>query len=374
MISAVGTSKAGGPAARFDMRISIVSDAWRPQINGVVTTLAKTVEAAEALGHNVQVVSTHGLRTIPCPSYPEIRLALRPGKHVREQLHEFMPDAIHIATEGPLGWAARLYCGGRSIPFTTSYHTQFADYVKKRWGLPLPLGYAYLRGFHRPAVRTLVSTETVRANLHAHGFVHLVPWSRGVDMALFRPHADAKREAAARWPRPIMLYAGRVAPEKNLEAFLQLPLPGTKVIVGDGPASVTLRERYPEAKFLGYRFGAELAHTIAGADVFVFPSRTDTFGIVMLEAMACGVPVAAFPVQGPLDVVQPGVTGMLDVDLGRAITGALKLDGSACLAFAQMHTWERCTRQFIGHLAQLAPRTFLGRARGGAAVPGLRKG
>jgi len=339
------------------MKIAIVSDAWRPQINGVVTTLGKTVEAASALGHEVELISAEGMKSIPCPSYPEIRLALRPGPRVRERLQQFAPDALHIATEGPLGLAARSYARRRAIPFTTSYHTQFPDYVKQRWGIPASIGYAYLRNFHRPAVHTMVGTETVRANLQARGFGHLVLWSRGVDTKLFQPDPDARREADAQWPRPIMLYAGRVAMEKNLEAFLRPELPGTKLIVGGGPALEGLRQRYPRAVFLGYRFGQSLARAIAGADVFVFPSRTDTFGIVMLEAMACGLPVAAFPVQGPLDVVRPGVTGVLDEDLSQAIRGALQLDRRQCLAFAQLHTWERCTRQFLGQLAVAAERS-----------------
>jgi glycosyltransferase involved in cell wall biosynthesis len=338
------------------MRIAIVSDAWRPQINGVVTTLGKTVEAATALGHEVSLISAEGMKSIPCPSYPEIRLALRPGRAVRERLQQFAPEALHIATEGPLGIAARAYATRRAIPFTTSYHTQFPDYAKQRWGIPASIGYACLRYFHGPAVRTLVGTETVRANLQARGFGHLVLWSRGVDTELFHPDAHARREADALWPRPIMLYAGRVAMEKNLEAFLRTDLPGTKLVVGDGPALEGLRARYPRAVFLGYRMGTNLAHVMAGADVFVFPSRTDTFGIVMLEAMACGLPVAAFPVQGPLDVVRQRVTGVLDEDLAQAIRGALELDPQQCRAFAQLHTWERCTRQFLGHLAVVAER------------------
>jgi glycosyltransferase involved in cell wall biosynthesis len=339
------------------MRIAIVSDAWHPQINGVVTTLGKTVEAATSLGHEVRLISAEGMRSIPCPSYPEIRLALRPGPAVRARLQQFAPEALHIATEGPLGIAARAYATRRGVPFTTSYHTQFPDYARQRWGIPASIGYAYLRHFHRPAVRTLVGTETVRTNLQARGFGHLVLWSRGVDTALFQPDAAARREAEALWPRPIMLYAGRVAVEKNLEAFLRTDLPGTRLVVGDGPALEGLRARYPRAVFLGYRFGVNLARVMAGADVFVFPSRTDTFGIVMLEAMACGLPVAAFPVQGPLDVVRQRVTGVLDEDLSLAIRGALELDPRECRAFAQLYTWERCTRQFLGHLAVLAERS-----------------
>ena len=360
------------------MRIAIVSDAWRPQINGVVTTLGKTAEAAERLGHTVAVISAEGSPSIACPSYPEIRLALRPGRVVRQRLQAFSPEMIHIATEGPLGLAARAYCLKNKHPFTTSYHTQFPDYAKARWGIPASLGYAYLKWFHRPAVRTLVGTQTVRSNLHTWGFSHLVPWSRGVDTALFRPDAEARAAAAVRWPRPIMLYSGRVAVEKNLEAFLQLQVPGTKVIVGDGPARAELERRYPDAVFVGYRFGAELAWHMAAADVFVFPSRTDTFGIVMLESMACGVPVAAFPVQGPLDVVRNGVTGVLDQDLQTAIRAALKLDPKECRAFAQMQSWERCTRQFIGYLVPAVERAALTRTRAqeknAGAVAQLKKG
>ena len=359
------------------MRIAIVSDAWRPQINGVVTTLGKTAEAAERLGHLVEVISADGSASIACPSYPEIRLAILPGRIVRERLRQFGPEMIHIATEGPLGLAARNYCVRHKLTFTTSYHTQFPDYAKARWGVPAAWGYAYLRWFHRPAVRTLVGTETVRTNLHACGFNHLVSWSRGVDTTLFRPDPQARALANARWPRPIMLYSGRVAVEKNLEAFLRLPLPGTKIIVGDGPARAALQSQHPDAVFLGYRFGAELASHMAAADVFVFPSRTDTFGIVMLEAMACGVPVAAYPVQGPLDVVRDGVTGALDEDLANAVQRALQLDASQCRSFAQLQSWERCTRQFIGHLALAGERPALQRPRAqdqGAALAQLKKG
>ena len=346
------------------MRIAIVSDAWRPQINGVVTTLEQTTEAARRLGHEVLLTSAAGLASVPCPSYPEIRLALCPGRAVRSQLQRFAPEAIHIATEGPLGLAARAYCLRHRLAFTTSYHPQFPDYAHQRWGVPACLGYAYLRWFHRPAARTLVGTASVRASLQARGFEHLVPWSRGVDTALFRPDASARQAAAARWARPIMLYAGRVAVEKNIDAFLELRTPGTKLVVGDGPALVELKRRYPDAVFLGYRLGAQLAQHLAGADVLVFPSRTDTFGIVMLEAMACGVPVAAYPVQGPLDVVRDGATGVLHEQLLTAIRGALQIDSELCRAFAQLHTWERCTRQFLGHLAVLTERAASARRRG----------
>jgi len=346
------------------MRIAIVSDAWRPQINGVVTTLENTVAAARRLGHQIELISAEGLRSIGCPSYPEIRLAVWPGRELARRLQRFAPEAIHIATEGPLGLAARSYCLRRRLPFTTSYHTQFPEYAHQRWRFPITLGYAFLKWFHGPAVRTLVGTETVRTNLQQHGFGHLVLWSRGVDTAQFRPYPDARRAGEAHGPRPIMLYAGRVAVEKNLEAFLSLDLPGTKVVVGDGPALPELRRRYPDAVFLGYRFGEQLARQMASADVFVFPSRTDTFGIVMLEAMACGLPVAAYPVQGPLDVVRAGVTGILHEELAVAVREALRLDSQACRSFAQLYSWERCTRQFLGHLAVLGERVAASRSGG----------
>jgi glycosyltransferase involved in cell wall biosynthesis len=333
------------------MKIAIVTDAWRPQINGVVTTLGKTAQTAEKLGHTVEVISAEGSRSFACPSYPEIRLALRPGRLVRKRLDRFAPEMIHIATEGPLGLAARRYCLKRKLPFTTSFHTQFPDYAKARWGIPAAWGYAFLRWFHQPAVHTLVGTQSVRANLQRQGFRHLVPWSRGVDTDLFHPDPSARAQTPEQWQRPIMLYSGRVAVEKNLNSFLCLKMPGTKVIVGDGPARAELQREFPDAVFVGYRFGEELAAHLAMADVFVFPSRTDTFGIVMLEAMACGVPVAAFPVQGPRDVVRQGITGILNEDLKVAIEAALRLEPDACRSFALMQSWERCTRQFLGHLA-----------------------
>ena len=350
------------------MKLAIVSDAWHPQINGVVTTLSKTAETAQKLGSTVEVISAEGSPSFPCPTYPEIRLALRPGSLVRERLERFAPQMIHIATEGPLGLAARRYCLKRKLPFTSSFHTQFPDYAKARWGVPASWGYGFLRWFHRPAVRTLVGTQSVRANLLQQGFSHLVPWSRGVDTDLFRPDPAARAQARERWPGPIMLYSGRVAVEKNLTAFLRLKMRGTKVIVGDGPARADLQHEFPEAVFAGYRFGAELAAHLAMADVFVFPSRTDTFGIVMLEAMACGVPVAAFPVQGPRDVVRQGITGILNEDLAVAIEAALRLEPDGCRSFALMQSWERCTRQFLGHLAPIAPVATASRS-GESAVP-----
>ncbi|HUF74244.1 MAG TPA: glycosyltransferase family 1 protein [Gammaproteobacteria bacterium] len=331
------------------MRIAIVTDAWRPQVNGVVTTLTRTTEGLEAKGHEVVVASPTGYRTIPCPSYPEIRLALWPGRRLQRALDDAAPQAIHIATEGPLGAAARRYCLARGLSFTTSYHTRFPQYLKKR--LPVPEGwtYRYLRRFHGRAERTLVATEHMRRELTARGFANVVIWSRGVDTDLFRPMDRGFLDL----PRPIAIYAGRVAIEKNLEAMLEADLPGSKLIVGDGPDLEKLRRRFPEVRFVGYKFGEELARHLAAADVFVFPSRTDTFGLVMLEAMACGTPVAAFPVTGPIDVITDGVSGALDEDLAAAVRRALRLEREDCRRAALERTWERAVGQFMSHLARV---------------------
>ncbi|HKJ95434.1 MAG TPA: glycosyltransferase family 1 protein, partial [Gammaproteobacteria bacterium] len=297
------------------MRIVITTDAWRPQVNGVVTTLSRVGAALEADGHEVMFVTPEGFATVGLPTYPEIRLSLLPGRRVARRLDAFAPDAIHIATEGPLGMAARRYCRRRGLPFTTAYHTQFPRYVRLRAPIPPRLTYAWLRRFHAPAARTMVPTPAMARELAGHGFDHVVVWSRGVDTDVFRPWGKDGLDL----PRPVSLFVGRVAVEKNLEAFLDLDAAGTKVVVGDGPDRERLSRRYPEVVFTGYRFGEELARTVAAADVFVFPSRTDTFGLTMLEAMACGVPVAAYPVTGPRDVVIDGVTGCLDDSLGRAV-------------------------------------------------------
>jgi glycosyltransferase involved in cell wall biosynthesis len=330
------------------MRIAIVTDAWQPQVNGVVTTLSRTREGLIAKGHSVEVINPSGFRTFPCPSYPEIRLALRPGPRVRESLDRFAPDAIHIATEGPLGTAARRYCLRRGLRFTTSYHTQFPQYLRKRLPVPMSWTYAWLRRFHGRASRTLVPTEHMRRDLVDQGFTNVVIWSRGVDTGLFRP----RERDFLTLPRPICIYVGRVAVEKNLEAMLEAQLPGSKLIVGDGPDLEKLRRRYPDAHFAGYKFGDELARHLAAADVFVFPSRTDTFGLVMLEAMACGTPVAAFPVTGPIDVVRHGRSGFLHEDLQRAVIGALRLSREDCRSAALERTWDRAIGEFMSHLAR----------------------
>lgn len=328
------------------MDIAIVTDAWRPQVNGVVTTLSRTAETLAHFGHRVKVIAPDGFRTIPCPTYPEIRLAWCPAAAVAHQLDTFGPERIHIATEGPLGLAARRYCRRRGLKFTTSYHTQFPQYLRARAPIPLAVSYAFLRWFHSAAERTMVATASQRRDLHMHGFRQLVPWGRSVDTRLFRPG----ERALLTDPRPIWIYAGRVAVEKSIEEFLALDLPGTKYVVGDGPARPDLQRRFPGARFTGYRFGEELAALLGAADVFVFPSRTDTFGIVMLEAMACGLPVAAYPVTGPLDIVEQGVTGVLLHNLRSAALEALHLDRQRCREAALQHSWERATQQFLGNL------------------------
>jgi glycosyltransferase involved in cell wall biosynthesis len=328
------------------MRIAIVTDAWSPQVNGVVTTLQRTAATLHAFGHDVRAFSASGHVTIPCPTYPEIRLALWPDKRLAAELDAFAPDAIHVATEGPLGMAAARYCKVRGLAFTTSYHTQFPQYVRKRVPIPEKLTYALLRRHHSQARRTLVATEQQRRELVANDFRNVVLWSRGVDTELFRPRGREHLPHA----RPIFAYLGRVAVEKNIGAFLNLDLPGTKVVIGDGPDRPALEKCHPTAVFLGFKFGVELAQALSSADVFVFPSRTDTFGLVLLEAMACGTPVAAYPVTGPIDVVAPGVTGVLDEDLSKAALAALALDREGCRRVASTWTWERASAQFFGHL------------------------
>jgi glycosyltransferase involved in cell wall biosynthesis len=332
------------------MRIALATDAWAPQINGVVTTLRATAARLTVLGHEVRMIHPQGLRCLPCPSYPEIRLALAPGAHAARELNAFAPHAIHVATEGPLGMAVRRYCRARGVPFTTSYHTHYPEYLRARWPIPLSVTYAWLRRFHNAAVRTFVSSATLEAQLARQGFARLHRWRRGVDLKRFHPGA-APHPLLAGLPRPVMACMGRLAVEKNLDAFLSLDLPGTRLVIGDGPHRAALEARHPGARFVGFRTGDELTQLLAGVDVLVFPSLTDTFGIAMIEAAACGVPVAAFPVPGPIDVIEPGVTGVLDADLSVAIAAALRLDRTGVAAGARAFTWEVATAQFLAGLA-----------------------
>ena len=328
------------------MKIAIVTDAWYPQTNGVVTTLNRTGECLRQMGHEVVYVTPKEFKTVPLPTYPEIRLSLFPSAKLTRMLDAFEPEAIHIATEGPLGAAAKKYCIRRKLKFTTAYHTQFPQYVRLRLPIPIAISYAVLRRFHRQAQRTLVPTESLRQELLKWGFNNVVIWSRGVDVELFKPQGKQFLQS----PRPISMFVGRVAVEKNIEAFLSLKIPGTKYVVGDGPDLQALCDKYPHVKFIGFKYGEELSQYISAADVFVFPSRTDTFGLVMLEAMACGVPVAAYPVTGPIDVVQQGVTGILDEDLAKAVHKALQLSPADARRYAEEHSWMAATREFYSHL------------------------
>ncbi len=332
------------------MNILLVTDAWAPQVNGVVRTLEKTRETLIALGHEIDVLTPSGT-TVPCPGYAEIRLTLRPARAVRAAFERGPFDAIHIATEGPIGLAARRWCIRQNLEFTTSYHTRFPEYLRMRAPVPLKFSYAYLRWFHGAATRTLVRTDTQKKLLAARGFNRLAVWPGGVDTALFRPR---QRDALA-LPRPISLYLGRVSTEKNIESYLDLDLPGSKVVIGGGPALEQLKQKHPEVHFLGYRHGEELAALLSSADVFVFPSRTDTLGLVILEAMACGVPVAAYPVPGPQDLITDGGNGALDEDLRQAVFRALSVDGATCIEFASRFSWTRCTQRFVSLLEPLKP-------------------
>ena len=329
------------------MRIAIVTDAWHPQVNGVVTTLTRTVANLREAGHEVMVIQPWMFKTFPCPTYPEIRLSLFPGRKIRKILDVFAPDAIHIATEGFLGWSARSYCLKKGLRFTTSYHTRFPEYIRLRVPIPLRFSYVYMRRFHAKATRTMVATDELRSELSQYGFRNLTLWSRGVDTEIFKPRAKSFLTDQ----RPIYVFVGRVAVEKNIEEYLKLELSGTKYVIGAGPALKEMQKKYPHVRFTGYKKGIALAKHMAAADVFVFPSRTDTFGLVMLEAMACGLPVAAYPVAGPKNIVRQGVTGILNEDLGKAVQEALALDSHACRLFAGKYSWKKCTAQFFSNLA-----------------------
>lgn len=338
-----------GEAIRAPQSIAIVTDAWDPQTNGVVRTLQSTIAVLHRWGHSVTVISPDQYLSVPCPTYPEIRLALTMPGVIGRRLAQLAPSAVHIATEGPLGLAARRYCKRNGAPFTTAYHTQFPEYVAKRTGLSPERLWRYIRRFHTPSTRIMVATESISDDLRAHGLGHIHRWSRGVDLSCFGPDAPPPAEYAD-LPGPIMLYVGRIAVEKNLEAFLDCPYPGSKVLVGDGPARAALEKRYPEAHFLGRKSGRELAGCYAGADVFVFPSKTDTFGLVMIESLACGTPVAAFPVAGPKDIVTDDV-GALSDNLARAIDAALYCERKVCAAYGASFSWEAATAQFLSGLS-----------------------
>ena len=335
------------------MRVVIVTDAWTPQVNGVVRTLQTILRELEAMGHEVLVLSPDLYGSIPCPTYPEIRLAFVRAAVLGQAIAAFRPDAVHLATEGPLCLAARRWCLRTGVPFTTAYHTHFPDYVARRTGLPAAWFWRYIRWFHGPARAVLVSTRSVRQQLRLHGLAQVRPWGRGVDLTAFTPEASPPA-LFAQLSRPIQLYVGRVAVEKNLEAFLASDHPGTKVVVGDGPARAVLERAYPQAHFLGPMFGEQLAGAYAGADVFVFPSRTDTFGLVMIEALACGTPVAAYPVIGPVDIVTPQ-SGALSDRLEEAIAAALLCDRAACAAYGRSFSWARSAEEFLTGLHCIDP-------------------
>jgi len=330
-------------------RLLLVSDAWHPQINGVVRTLEPILEELAALGLEAGLITPAQYRTIPCPTYPEIRLALTTFRAVRRRIDEIAPDYVHIATEGPLGLMVRNWCLHRGKRFTTSYHTRFPEYLAARLPVPLSASYAWMRWFHNRANGIMVATPTLERELEARGFRNLMRWRRGVDQEQFRPDHPP---ALTGLPRPIFGYVGRVAVEKNLDAFLSLDLPGTKVVVGDGPALEDLRRRYPDTVFTGAKLGDDLARHYTSLDVFVFPSRTDTFGNVLVEALASGVPVAAFPVMGPLDIVDGHGVGVLDDDLRVAALAALDVPRDRCRAYAQSFTWKRSARDFLDNMVK----------------------
>ena len=343
------------------MKIALVTDAWLPQVNGVVRTLQQMVAMLRADGHQVDVISPDRFKTIPCPGYPEIRLTIAPWA-MSAMLDAFEPQGVHIATEGPLGWVARRWCMKRETPFNSSFHTRFPDYVAVRTGLSPALIWPIMRRFHAPSKRVLVATQALEDELHSHGITRTHRWTRGVDLARFSPD-NPPHPLMADLRRPVQLSVGRVAVEKNIEAFLDNPHAGSKVIVGDGPALAALKARYPAVVFTGVLEGAELASAYASADVFVFPSLTDTFGLVMIEALASGVPVAGFPVAGPLDIIGAEGRGTVEgfdarigavsEDLGGAIAEALTAASEDCVAYARHFSWDASYQQFLSAIAAL---------------------
>jgi glycosyltransferase involved in cell wall biosynthesis len=334
------------------MRILVATDAWHPQINGVVRTLTTTADAARSLGADIRFLTPQSFRTVALPGYPELRVALPDPKKVAALIAVANPDSIHIATEGPIGLLVRRHCQKRGLTFTTSFHTRFPEYVAARLPIPESWIWSALRWFHGASKAVMAATPALAGELRQRGFRNVVLWPRGVDVSLFRP-----RKADLGLPRPVFLSVGWVAVEKNLESFLSLDLPGTKVVVGDGPARAALEQSYPDAVFLGALTGEQLAEVYTAADVFVFPSRTDTFGLVLLEALACGVPVAAFPVTGPRDVIGAAPVGVLSEDLRSACLAALKIAPEACLEFAASQTWAKSASAFINNIVEARART-----------------
>jgi glycosyltransferase involved in cell wall biosynthesis len=332
------------------MRLLIVTDAWEPQLNGVVRTLKQTAIELRREGHEVSFLTPENFRSVPCPTYPEIRLALFPRQRVAQHIDGMLPDALHIATEGPLGLAARAHALKRGYPFSTAYHTRFPEYVNARFGIPLSVTYRYLRRFHGRAGAVMVPTPAILQDLGKWGFNNVVLWSRGVDAEMFHPEG----RKFERGDKPVFLQVGRMAVEKNVEAFLDLDLPGEKWVAGEGPQRAQLERRYPGVRWFGNLEQSELAALYRSADVFVFPSRTDTFGLVLLEAMACGLPVAAFPVAGPIDVVADG--GVLHENLHEACMRALDVPAERARARAEQFPWAACSRQFVSNLQPIAMR------------------
>jgi glycosyltransferase involved in cell wall biosynthesis len=328
------------------MRVLVATDAWRPQVNGVVRSLENLATEAPAFGAQISFLTPQDFPTVPLPGYGEIRLALPSPGAVKRAIAAARPDSVHIATEGPIGWATRYVCRREGYPFTTSYHTRFPEYLAARLPVPLKWSYSALRRFHHSGAGVMVGTPTLEKDLKAQGFCNLMPWSRGVDASVFRP----RRERPLAFPKPVFLFVGRVSIEKNIAAFLALDLPGSMVVVGDGPLRAKLETRFPDVHFLGVRSGEALAEVYASADVFVFPSLTDTFGIVLLEALACGLPVAAFPVMGPLDVIDRSGCGRLDMNLRRAAIDALYISREKCRAYALNFTWRESARQFFDNI------------------------
>lgn len=339
------------------MRIAIVTDAWSPQVNGVVNTLKATQQCLANSGHEVQVCGPDGLEMFSWPGFPDIRLARKPYASVEARLDAFAPDSIHIATEGPMGLAARRYCLGRGLAFTTSCHMRLPEFLRVHSPVPLAVSYRWLRWFHAPSQAVMAPTPGIKRMLERRSFPNVVLWGRGVDTNHFRP----ERQDSTCIARPLYLYVGRVALEKNIEDFLRLDLPGSKWVIGDGPLREELERRYPDVRFLGSKNHDELTAYYNCADAFVFPCRNDAFGLVMTEAMACGVPVAAYPVEGPLDVIDHGRSGVLDPDLGRACLDALRLRKSQVRRHALGFSWSVATQQFLQNLhpvRKLVPDTM----------------